>query len=258
MVTYESQILSRDLPESLVIIGAEAIGMKFAYVLVNYGVKVTIVEYLDRALPNADIGVSIEIARQYRKLGVDLMTSTKVDRVTDRGSSVTVSYTEKDGSSASIVADKVLMFVGFAPRTAGNGLENTGVAINEGGAIHVDEFMRTTAPHLYAIGDVTGKLQLAHVAEAQGVVAAETMFGAETMPLGDYQMMPLATFSEPQVASYGLTEQQARDEGYDVRVDKFPFTADGKAQGLGEPGGFVKLVADSRYGEIWGAHMVAR
>jgi dihydrolipoamide dehydrogenase len=148
------------------------------------------------------------------------------------------------------------MSVGFAPRTTEYGLENTGVALTDRGAIAIDEYMRTSAAHLYAIGDVTGKLQLAHVAEAQGVVAAESIAGAETMPLGDYRMMPRATFSQPQVASFGLTEQQARDEGHDVKVTKFPFTANGKAQGVGEPVGFIKLVADARYGELLGGHLI--
>ena len=116
--------------------------------------------------------------------------------------------------------------------------------------------MRTNVPHIYAIGDVTGKLQLAHVAEAQGVVAAETIAGAETLALGDYRMMPRATFCQPQVASFGLTEEQARDEGYDVKVAKFPFTANGKAHGLGDPSGFVKLVADAKYGELLGGHLI--
>jgi dihydrolipoamide dehydrogenase len=116
--------------------------------------------------------------------------------------------------------------------------------------------MRTSVPHIYAIGDVTAKLQLAHVAEAQGVVAAETIAGAETLALGDYRMLPRATFCQPQVASFGLTEQQARDEGYDVKVAKFPFTANGKAHGLGEPGGFVKIIADAKYGELLGGHLI--
>ena len=127
------------------------------------------------------------------------------------------------------------MAVGFAPNVEGFGLEATGVQLTERGAIAIDEFMRTNVPHIYAIGDVTAKLMLAHVAEAQGVVAAETIGGAETMSLGDYRMMPRATFCSPQVASFGLTEQQARDEGYDVKVATFPFTANGKAHGLGEP-----------------------
>jgi dihydrolipoamide dehydrogenase len=256
VVTYEAQILSRELPESIVIVGAGAIGMEFAYVLVNYGVKVTIIEFLDRALPNEDIEVSKEIARQYKKLGIDILTSTKVETIDDDGTSVTVAYAALNGQRSSIRTDKVLMSVGFAPRTTGYGLETTGVALTDRGAIGIDDHMRTNVPHLYAIGDVTAKLQLAHVAEAQGVVAAETLAGAETMTLGDYRMMPRATFSQPQVASFGLTEQQARDEGHDLKVAKFPFTANGKAQGLGEPGGFIKLIADSKHGELLGAHMI--
>ncbi|WP_328897808.1 dihydrolipoyl dehydrogenase [Streptomyces sp. NBC_00236] len=256
VVTYETQILQRELPASIVIVGAGAIGMEFAYVLRNYGVEVTILEFLDRALPNEDAEVSKEIARQYKKLGINLLTSTKVEAVTDEGTSVTVTYTAADGTHSEIRTDKVLMSVGFAPRTTGYGLENTGVTLTDRGAIAIDEHMRTSAPHLYAIGDVTAKLQLAHVAEAQGVVAAETIAGAETMPLGDYRMMPRATFSQPQVASFGLTEQQARDEGHEVLVSKFPFTANGKAHGLGEPTGFVKLVADAAHGELLGGHMV--
>jgi dihydrolipoamide dehydrogenase len=116
--------------------------------------------------------------------------------------------------------------------------------------------MRTSAPHIYAIGDVTAKLQLAHVAEAQGVVAAETLAGAETMELGDYRMMPRATFCQPQVASFGLTEQQARDEGYDIKVAMFPLTANGKAHGLGDASGFVKLIADTTHGELLGGHLI--
>lgn len=256
VVTYESLILSRELPASIVIVGAGAIGMEFAYVLANYGVKVTIIEYLDRPLPNEDAEVSKEIGRQYKKLGIDILTSTKVDSVVDNGQSVTVAYTPAGGEQATIQVDKVLMSVGFAPRTDGYGLERTGVALTERGAIAIDDRMRTNVPHLYAIGDVTAKLQLAHVAEAQGVVAAETIVGVETMPISDYRMMPRATFSQPQVASFGLTGQQATDEGYDIKVAKFPFTANGKAQGLGEPGGFVKIIADAAEGELLGAHMI--
>ncbi|MHA7132458.1 dihydrolipoyl dehydrogenase [Oerskovia turbata] len=257
VVTYEKQILTRELPRSIAIVGAGAIGMEFAYVLKNYGVDVTIIEFLDRALPNEDIEVSKEIAKQYKKLGVNILTSTAVQTVVDGGSSVTVSYKGvKDDKPGSIEVDKVLMAVGFAPNVEGFGLENTGVALTERGAIAIDDVMRTNVPHIYAIGDVTAKLMLAHVAEAQGVVASETIGGAETMTLGDYRMMPRATFCQPQIASFGLTEQQARDEGYDVKVSKFPFTANGKAHGLGEPTGFVKLVADARHGELLGGHLI--
>ncbi|SEB61805.1 dihydrolipoyl dehydrogenase [Microbacterium hydrocarbonoxydans] len=256
VVTYEEQILSRELPKSIVIVGAGAIGMEFAYVMTNYGVKVTIIEFLDRALPNEDADVSKEITKQYKNYGVDILTSTKVESVVDNGSSVTVSYTGKDGQQASIEADKVLMSVGFAPNVEGFGLEATGVQLTERGAIAIDDHMRTNVDGIYAIGDVTAKLQLAHVAEAQGVVAAETIGGAETQTLGDYRMMPRATFCSPQVASFGLTEQQAKDEGREIKVATFPFMANGKAHGLGEPVGFVKLIADAEHLELIGAHMI--
>lgn len=256
VVTFEEQIMSRELPKSIVIVGAGAIGMEFAYVLSNYGVKVTIVEFLDRALPNEDADVSKEIAKQYKGYGIDILTSTKVETITDSGSSVTVTYTASDGTAGSIEADKVLMSIGFAPNVKGYGLENTGVALTERGAIDIDDHMRTNVAGIYAIGDVTAKLQLAHVAEAQGVVAAETIGGAETMTLGDYRMMPRATFCSPQVASFGLTEAQAKDEGRDIKVATFPFMANGKAHGLGEPVGFVKLIADAEHLELIGAHMI--
>ena len=256
VVTYEAQIMDRDLPQKMVIVGAGAIGMEFAYVLRSYGVDVTIIEFLDRALPNEDADVSKEITKQYKKLGVPILTSTKVETVEDNGSSVTVTYTDKNGQQGSIEADRVMLSIGFAPRTEGYGLDKTGVQLTDRGAIGIDDYMRTNVPHIYAIGDVTGKLQLAHVAEAMGVVAAETIGKAETMPLGDYRMMPRATFCQPQVASFGLTEQQARDEGHEVLVSTFPFTANGKAHGLGEPVGFVKLVADAKYGELLGGHMI--
>lgn len=257
IVTYEEQILTRDLPESIVIVGAGAIGMEFGFVMTNYGVKVTIIEFLDRALPNEDVDVSKEIAKQYKGYGVDILTSTKVETVTDHGDRVTVTYTPAaGGETKSIDADKVMMSIGFAPNIEGFGLDKTGVKLTDRGAIEIDDHMRTSVPHIYAIGDVTAKLQLAHVAEAQGVVAAETIAKAETMTLGDYRNMPRATFCSPQVASFGLTEQQARDAGYDVKVAKFPFSANGKANGLGEPIGFVKLIADGEHLEILGGHLI--
>ena len=231
--------------------------MEFAYVLKNYGVDVTIVEFLPRALPNEDIEVSKEIERQYKKLGVKILTGTKVESITDKGAGGSVRVlVSKDGKAEELQADKVLQAIGFAPNVDGYGLQAAGVALTERRAIGIDEYMRTSTPHIYAIGDVTGLLQLAHVAEAQGVVAAETIGRAETMPLGDYRMMPRATFCQPQVASFGLTEEQARAEGRDVKVVKFPFTANGKAHGLADPTGFVKLVADSRYGELLGGHLI--
>lgn len=257
VVTYEEQILTRELPGSIVIVGAGAIGMEFAYVLTNYGVKVTIIEFLDRALPNEDADVSKEIAKQYKNLGVDILVATKVESVVDSGDKVTVTYSDnKSGAQGSIEADKVMMSIGFAPRVEGFGLENTGVELTDRGAIAIDDFMRTNVQGIYAIGDVTAKLQLAHVAEAQGVVAAETIGGAETMALGDYRMMPRATFCSPQVASFGYTEAQYKETGREYKVATFPFMANGKAHGLGEPVGFVKLIADAEHLELVGGHLI--
>jgi dihydrolipoamide dehydrogenase len=255
VVTYEEQILSRELPESIIIAGAGAIGMEFGYVLKNYGVDVTIVEFLPRALPNEDAEVSKEIEKQFKKLGVKILTSTKVESIADDGSVVTVTVS-KDGKSEELKAQKVLQAIGFAPNVEGYGLDKAGVALTDRKAIGITDYMQTNVSHIYAIGDVTGLLQLAHVAEAQGVVAAETIAGAETLALGDYRMLPRATFCQPNVASFGLTEEQARDEGYDVLVAKFPFTANAKAHGVGDPSGFVKLIADAKHGELLGGHLI--
>ena len=256
VVTYEEQIMEGELPKSIVIAGAGAIGMEFGYVMSNYGVDVTIVEFLPRALPNEDAEISKEIEKQFKKLGVKIKTGTKVESISDNGAEGVTVVVSKDGKTEELVADKVMQSIGFVPNVETIGLDKAGVALNDRKAIEIDEYMHTSVPHIYAIGDVTMKLQLAHVAEAQGVVAAETIAGAETLALGDYRMLPRATFCQPQVASFGLTEQQARDEGYDVKVAKFPFTANGKAHGLGEPGGFVKIIADAKYGELLGGHLI--
>jgi dihydrolipoamide dehydrogenase len=255
VVTYEELIMRRDLPKSVVIAGAGAIGMEFGYVMKNYGVDVTIVEFLPRALPNEDAEVSKEIEKQFKKLGVKILTGTKVESIKDDGDKVTVTVS-KDGKSEDLDPETVLQAIGFAPNVEGYGLDKAGVQLTDRKGIGIDDYMRTNVPHIYAIGDVTGLLQLAHVAEAMGVVAAETIAGAETLPLGDYRMMPRATFCQPQVASFGLTEEQAREEGYDVKVAKFPFTANGKAHGMGAPAGFVKLIADGKYGELLGGHLI--
>ncbi|MFD1936984.1 MULTISPECIES: dihydrolipoyl dehydrogenase [Nonomuraea] len=254
VVTYEEQILTEELPGSIIIAGAGAIGVEFAYVLHNYGVQVTIVEFLDRMVPLEDEEVSKELAKRYRKLGIDVLTSTRVDSIEDTGSSVKVTVT-KDGAQQVLEADKVLQAIGFQPRVEGYGLENTGVKLTDRGAIEVDGRGRTNVPHIFAIGDVTAKLMLAHAAESMGVIAAETIGGAETMEL-DFVMIPRATYCQPQIASFGFTEAQARDLGYDVKVVKFPFTANGKAHGLGDPQGFVKIVADDTHGELLGAHLI--
>ncbi|GAA4113791.1 dihydrolipoyl dehydrogenase [Nocardioides fonticola] len=256
VVTYEEQILTDQLPGSIIIGGSGAIGVEFAYVMKNFGVDVTIVEFLDRMVPTEDADVSKELAKHYKKLGVQVLTSTAVKQVVDTGSGVRVTVAPAGGGEEQVLeADKFLAAFGFAPRTAGYGLEATGVALTERGAIAVDEYGRTNVPHVYAIGDVTGKMMLAHVAEAMGIVAAETIAGAETMPI-DFDMIPRATYCQPQIGSFGYTEAQAKERGYDVKTATFPFSANGKAQGLGDAVGFVKVVADAEHNEILGAHMI--
>ncbi|OOC55997.1 MULTISPECIES: dihydrolipoyl dehydrogenase [Nocardiopsis] len=254
VVTYEEQILTDTLPESIVVAGAGAIGVEFAYVLANYGVDVTIVEFLDRIVPTEDEEVSKELARAYKKLGVKLMTSTRVESVEDTGQGVRVTVSS-DGKEQTLEADKLLQAIGFAPNVEGYGLEKTGVELTERGAIAIDSRGRTNVPHIFAIGDVTAKLMLAHTAEAMGIVASETIADAETQEI-DYRFIPRATYCQPQIASFGYTEKEAREAGFDVQVAKFPFMANGKAHGLGDTRGFVKILSDGKYGEFLGAHLI--
>lgn len=255
IVSYEQQILSAELPESMVIIGAGGIGMEFAYILHSYGVRIEILEFADRVLPNEDAAVSRELQRQYRRRGMTIHTSTRVDTVTDHGEYVTVSHTDADGIPATAKAGRAFICIGFCPNVEGIGLDAAGVRVTAAGAIDIDEYMQTSAPHIYAVGDVTAKVQLAHVASAQGLIAAETIAGVETMPL-DYRMMPRVTFCQPQVASFGYTEEQAHAASHRVRVATFPMQASAKAHGLGERAGFIKIVADEAHAELLGAHLV--
>ncbi|GAA2738648.1 dihydrolipoyl dehydrogenase [Pedococcus aerophilus] len=256
VVTYEEQILDENLPGSIIIAGSGAIGVEFAYVMKNFGVDVTVVEFLDRMVPTEDEEVSKELAKHYKKLGVKVMLGTKVESVEDTGSGVRVTVSPAKGGDQQVLeADKLLSAIGFAPRTEGYGLEAAGVKLTERGAVEIDEYCRTNVENVYAIGDCTAKLMLAHVAEAQGVVAAEHLAGAETMPV-EYDFIPRATYCHPQIASFGYTEAQAKEKGFDVKVAKFPFSANGKAMGLGDAVGFVKIVADATHNEIIGAHLI--
>ena len=254
VITYEEQIMEDSLPSSIIIAGAGAIGVEFAYIMRNYGVDVTIVENFDRILPFEDPEVSAELEKEFKKLGVQIKTGSRVDSIEENADGVAVTVTNADGSET-LTADRVLQAIGFQPRTEGYGLEVLGVELNVDGAIEVNEKMQTNIPHVYAVGDVTAKLMLAHVAETMGVVAAENIAGAPTVSL-NFDMMPRATYCQPQVASFGYTEQQAKDRGYEVNVAKFPFQANGKARGMGDATGFVKVISDKNYGEILGAHMI--
>ncbi len=255
VVTYEEQIMEDELPESIVIVGAGAIGVEFAYIMCNYGVDVTLVEYLDRILPLEDPEVSAELAKAFEKMGVKILTGTRVDSIDDNGEQVAVHTSTSEGEQETLRAERVLQAIGFQARTEGFGLENLGVALNAAGGIEVNEKMQTNIPQIYAVGDVTAKLMLAHVAETMGVVAAENIAGVPSVTL-EFEMMPRATYCQPQVASFGYTEAQAKERGYEINVAKFPFQANGKARGLGDALGFVKIISDKKYGEILGAHMI--
>ncbi len=255
VVTYEEQIMEDKLPASIIIAGAGAIGVEFAYIMRNYGVDVTLVEYFDRILPLEDPEVSAELAKAFKKLGVKILTSTRVDSIDDSGEQVEVAVTRADETRETLQAERVLQAIGFRPRVEGYGLEALGVAINDAGGIAITEKMQSNIQHIYAIGDVTAKLMLAHVAETMGVVAAENIAGAPTVTL-DFDMMPRATYCQPQVASFGYTEAQAKERGYEVNIAKFPFQANGKARGMGDATGFVKVISDKKYGELLGAHMI--
>jgi dihydrolipoamide dehydrogenase len=254
VLNYEHAILLDTLPESVIVIGAGAIGVEFSYIWNSYDVDVTLVEMLDRILPLEDTEISEELAKAYKRLNVNVLTDTRVESADTSGDGIQVTVST-NGETQTLQADLALM-TGVQPNVDGFGLAKIGVKLTERGRfIEVDKGMRTNVSGVYAIGDVTGKLMLAHVASAQGIVAAETIAGHPTMVL-DYEMMPRAVYCQPQAASFGLTEERAKERGYDVNVGRFPFQANGKALGLGERTGFVKIIADAKYGEILGAHMI--
>ncbi len=254
VLTYTEAILQNRLPKSAVIIGAGAIGAEFATIWSSYGAEVTLVEMLPRILPLEDEETSAELAKAFQKRGIQMLTGSKVLSVQAGEAGVTVKVAAPDGEKT-LEAEQALVAIGFKPNSKNLGLEEVGVKLNERGFVQIDERMATNVPGIWAIGDVTGQLLLAHVASAQGVVCAERIAGVETITL-DYRMMPRATYSNPQVASFGLTEAQAKEQGYQVKVGKFPFQPNGKALGLGDYAGFVKIITDEKYGEILGAHMV--
>jgi dihydrolipoamide dehydrogenase len=254
VLTYNEAILQTRRPESVVIIGAGAIGVEFATIWSSYGTQVTLVEMLPRLVPLEDEEVSAELKRAFQKRGIQSLTGHKVLSVQATEKGVQVKVSSEEGEKT-LEADQALISIGFKPNTRDIGLESAGVALNERGFVKVDARMATNVLGIWAIGDVTGELLLAHVGSAQGIICAENIAGAETITL-DYRMMPRATYCQPQVASFGLTEAQAREQGYAIKVGRFNFIANGKALGLGDYAGWIKIICDSRYGEILGAHMI--
>jgi dihydrolipoamide dehydrogenase len=254
VVTYLEAILQEKLPKSVIVIGSGAIGVEFSTVWRSYGVDVTIVEMLPRLVPLEDEEISKELKKEFEKRGIKCLVGNKVESVETTANGVRVKVSV-DGQETTLEADQALVAIGFRPNSKGLGLEDVGVKISDRGFIEINEKMQTSVPNIYAIGDVTGKLMLAHVGSAMGIIAAENIAGAETITL-DYEMMPRATYCQPQVASFGLTEAQAKERGYNIKIGRFPFQPNGKALGLGDYAGFVKIVVDEKYGEILGAHMI--
>jgi dihydrolipoamide dehydrogenase len=254
ILTYNEAILQERLPKSVIIIGSGAIGVEFGTIWNSYGVEVTIVEMLPNIVPLEDEEVSKELARAFKKQGINVLTNHKVASVDAKKGSIEV-VVENNGESKNLQAEQALIAIGVKPNSQNLGLEDIGVEVSPQGMIAIDERMATNVPGVWAIGDVTGKLMLAHVGSAQGITCAENIAGVETITL-DYEMLPKVTFSNPQVASFGMTEDVAKDRGYDVKIGRFPFQASGKALGLGESAGWVKIVTDAKYGEILGAHMI--
>ena len=253
VVTYWEAILQETLPKSVVVVGSGAIGVEFSTVWNAYGAKVTLVEMLPGLVPLEDEEISKELARQFEKAGIMVKVGTKVEGVDASGEIVKVKVNGAAGAET-LEAEQALVAIGFKPNSESLGLEALGIKI-ERGFIQVDDKLQTNVPGVWAIGDVTGKLMLAHVGSAQGIVCAENIAGHETVVL-NYNAMPRATYCHPQIASFGLTEKQATEKGYEVKTAKFPFQANGKALGLGDYAGFVKYVTDAKYGEILGAHLI--
>ena len=241
-------------PKDLIVIGAGAIGVEFAYFYNVLGTKVTVIEMLENILPIEDKEISETLEKSFKKRGIDIYTSTKVEKAEVKGNQVVVTI-EKDGKKLELKAEKVLSAIGVTGNVEGFGLEGLGIEI-EKGHIKVDkQNYQTNVSGVYAIGDVIGAPWLAHVASAEGIHCVETIKGLNPHPV-DYSSIPGCTYCQPQVASIGLTEKKARDAGYELKIGKFPFMASGKAFAAGERDGFVKIIFDAKYGEILGAHII--
>ena len=253
VITSRDALEMKEIPNRIVVIGGGATGAEFSHVYRSYGSEVTIVELMDRIVPNEDQEISEVLDKSFRDQGIESRTSASVEAIEINGDIATVNISE-NGNNSVIECDKVLVAVGVQGNTDGIGLEQVGVATDRT-FITVGENLETNVSGVYAIGDVTGRMLLAHVASAQAVTAIEYIAGLNP-PQIDYSLMPRAIYCKPQVASFGLTESQARDQGINIRVGKFPFTASGKAIALGETDGMVKLVVNEEIGEIIGAHMI--
>lgn len=247
-------LVLEEIPKSLVVVGAGAVGVEFASIFNSFGTEVTVVEILPRAVPLEDEAISAALEKAFARRGIRVMTSSEVKRVEKiaRGARVAV---ETGGKAAELEVEKILLSVGRRPLTRDIGLDTAGVRVDEKGYARVNEFMQTTAPSVYAIGDIVRTPWLAHVASAEGILAVDHMAGKPAEPI-DYRKIPSCTYCRPELASVGLTEKAARETGFDVAVGRFPFSAIGKAMIVGETDGFVKIVSEKRYGEVLGVHII--
>jgi dihydrolipoamide dehydrogenase len=253
IIGYRKALTLDKQPESMVVVGSGAIGSEFAYFYSSIGTNVTLVEYLDNVVPLEDEEVSRQLARSFKKAGIKVMTGSEVTSVDTSGDKVKVVVKTKKGEE-NIEADIVLSAVGISPNIEDIGLEKAGVEV-EKGRVKVDEYYRTTAEGIYAIGDIVPGQALAHVASAEGIICVEKIAGVEVEPL-NYGNIPACTYTSPEVASVGMTEKAAKEAGYELKIGKFPYSASGKASAAGQKEGFIKLIFDARYGEVLGAHMI--
>ena len=253
--TYKQAMVPASLPGRLLVVGSGAIGVEFASFYRDLGVEVTIVEVLDRILPVEDSEISAFAQKQFEKQGMRILTSASVEKLESKGDGVRASIKTKDGKAETLAVDRVILAIGITGNVEGLGLEEAGVRV-EKGHILVDEWGRTGVDGLWAIGDVAGPPWLAHKASHEGVIAVERIAGVKGLHPLDTQRIPGCTYSRPQVASVGLTEEKAKAAGHTLRIGRFPFIGNGKAIALGEPEGFVKTVFDAETGALLGAHMI--
>lgn len=254
IIGYRQALNLPKQPQSMVIVGSGAIGSEFAYFYNTIGTRVTLVEFLDNIVPLEDEEVSKQLAKSFKKIGIDVYTGTEVTEVDKSGDLLKVTLKDKKGNIQQLECETVLSAVGIAPNLDGIGLQEMGIDI-ENGKVKVDAFYRTNIEGVYAIGDIVAGQALAHVASAEGIICVEKIAGLNPDPL-NYGNIPGCTYTVPEVASVGMTEKVAREKGYDIKVGKFPFSASGKASAAGNKDGFVKLIFDAKYGELLGAHLI--
>ena len=253
IIGYREAMNLKKAPKSMIIVGSGAIGVEFAYFYNAMGTKVTIVEYLPRIVPNEDNDISKELAKNLKKKGIDILTNSNIEEIKEENNLSTVTI-NSNNSTKSLNAEIILSAVGITPNTQNIGLEDLKIALDNERII-VDQYYRTNIEGYYAIGDVIKGPALAHVASAEGIICIENIAGHNPEPI-DYNNVPGCTYCSPEIASVGLTEEKAKENGYDVKIGKFPFSASGKASAAGHKEGFVKIIYDAKYGELLGAHMI--